>query len=558
LPALREVGRETGELSTAENAKNMIGPEKTAVPMRDGATLPTEVWKPTEGTFPAILTRAYRPGFARDHERFTAAGYVYVGQQTRNDGGSDGSRFLHDARDGYDALTWVAAQPWCNGDIAMYGKSYWAATQWLVAPEQHPHLKAIVPQNMNPDIWDCGYWRSGALNLAMTATGRAYDDVTKDKVTEYGWEKFYRHLPLIDLDEAVAGRPNRLWKDYITHSSYDDYWQSFSIRNRYRRIRIPAYLMCGWYDYYTGATFRYYNRLKKLGAASEIRVIVNPGDHLNRIPGDRDFGPDAPKDEVGLAVEWLDFLFRGTNAEIGSEAPIRIFVMGANQWRGEWEWPLARTEFTPYYLHGHGGLDTIPPGDESPATYIYDPENPVPALGGNHSCLEVESGLVSTGPVDQRSNEDREDILIFTSDPVEVDTEVTGPIVVKLHAATDGTDTDFVAKLIDVYPDGTAFNLTEGIIRARFRESIWEPPRLLEPGEIYEYTIELLPTSNLFLRGHSIRVHITSSNFPLWDRNPNTGHPQGMDAEMRIAHQTIFHDRLHPSHILLPIIPKSA
>jgi hypothetical protein len=172
--------------------------------------------------------------------------------------------------------------------------------------------------------------------------------------------------------------------------------------------------------------------------------------------------------------------------------------------------------------------------------------------------LETESGLVRAGPVDQRPNETRKDILIFSSEPMEVDTEVTGPIVVKLHAATDCLDTDFVAKLIDVCPDGTAFNLTEGIIRARFRKSVWEPPELLEPGEIYEYIIELLPTSNLFLQDHRIRVHITSSNFPLWDRNPNTGHPQGMDAEVRIAHQTIFHDRLRPSHILLPIIPKSA
>ena len=538
----------------------MIGPEDVAVPMRDGTTLPTKVWRPGEGCFPVVFTRAYRPGFGRDHERFTAAGYAYVGQQTRNQGGGDGSRFFHDAQDGYDGLTWIGRQPWCDRDIAMYGKSYWAATQWLVAPEQHPHLKAIVPQNMNPDIWNCGYWCSGALNLAMTCTGRAYDEETKRKVEEYGWGNFYRFLPLIDMDEAVSGRRNQLWKDYISHSSYGDYWKRMGIRDRYERVRIPAYLMCGWYDYYAGATFEYYNRLRKLGATSEIRVIVNPGDHLNRIPGDRDFGPHAEKDEVGLAVRWLDYLFRGIDAGVREEAPVRIFVMGIDQWHSENEWPLARTEFTRYYFHSDagarcGGLDVHPPDEELPTTYVYDPEDPLPALGGNHSCLESDSGLVRAGPVDQRPNEHRRDLLVFTSEPMEEDTEVTGPVAVKLYAATDCPDTDFVAKLIDVYPDGTAYNLTEGIIRARFRESVWEPPKLLEPGKVYEYTIELLPTSNVFLRGHRMRVHLTSSNFPLWDRNPNTGHEQGMDAELCVAQQTIFHDRRRPSHIVLPIVP---
>jgi len=203
-----------------------------------------------------------------------------------------------------------------------------------------------------------------------------------------------------------------------------------------------------------------------------------------------------------------------------------------------------------------GWLSPKPPGDEPPNAYTYDPDDPVPTLGGNHSSPQDNPHIIRVGAVDQRPNEGRQDVLTFTTPPLQEDTEVTGPVEVKLYAASSAKDTDFIARLIDVYPDGTAYNLTEGNIRARFRESIWGPPKLLVPGQIYEYTIELLPTSNVFLKGHRIRVHVTSSNFPLYDRNPNTGHEQGLDAEWQVAHQTVYHDATRPSHILLPLIPR--
>jgi len=542
--------------------------EEIMVPLRDGVRLHTRVWKPANSPqahpYPVVLERGYWPGNPDHAAKFTAADYIYVGQSTRGHAASEGvmNRFFDDAQDGYDTLEWISQQSWAAGKIAMYGKSYMAATQWLVAPEQHPNLKAIIPQNMNADIWQGVYWCNGALTLAMTAEGRAYDK-KKDraKLAAYGWERFYRHLPLIDLDKVVIGQENKMWREYLSHATYDDYWQAISIGDRYDRITIPVYLMGGWYDYYPGAAFDSYGKLRAQEATDEIRIVISPTDHFDRVVPSRDFGPEASKHELELAIRWLDYVLKGLDNGIKDEPPIKIFVMGINQWRGEYEWPLARTRFTPYYFRSRdgtriGALSPTPPGDEPPTLYDYDPDDPVKTLGGNHSFSGTDQpDIICVGTYDQRPNEAREDLLVFTSPPLSEDTEVTGPVVIKLYAASSARDTDFTAKLIDVYPDGTAYNLTEGIIRARFRESIWGPPKLLTPGEIYEYRLPLLPTSNVFKAGHRIRVHLTSSNFPLWDRNPNTGHAQGLDTAWQTARQTIYHDQTYPSHIILPIIP---
>jgi len=548
--------------------------EEVMVPTRDGVRLQTVVWRPvTPGRYPVVLTRGYGPTGSAYSERFVKAGYVYVGQSTRGHGSSEGdqgvaSRFFDDPQDGYDTLTWISEQPWCDGNIAMYGKSYWAATQWLAALEQHPNLKAIIPQVMNADIWQCVYRCNGALTLALTADSRAYGKEHREDVARLG-RNYFLHLPLITLDQTFGSREkgaSELWKRYVSHSTFDDYWQAISIRGdgkdgKYNRIRIPVYLMGGWYDYYAGAAFTSFQRLREVGATEEIRIVMNPSDHLNRVVGDRSFGENAAKDELGLAIQWLNYVLKGVDNGIPDEPPIKIFVMGVNEWRHEHEWPLARTSFTKYYLRSEDGkrigrLSSDLPGEEPPITYTYDPNDPVPTLGGNHSFIDQGlAGLIRAGAVDQRPNEGRPDVLIFSTPPLQENLEVTGPVTVKLFAASTARDTDFTAKLIDVYPDGAAYNLSEGIIRARFRESVWQPPELLRPGRVYEYTLELQPTSNVFLAGHRIRVHLTSSNFPLWDRNPNTGNTQGMDAEVRVARQTIFHDRAHPSHILLPVIP---
>ena len=380
------------------------------------------------------------------------------------------------------------------------------------------------------------------------------------KVAEFGgWDRFYRHLPLITLDEAVVGRKNRLWQEYVSHSRYDDYWKDIAVTDKIDRIKIPVYIHGGWYDNYPAAAFRSFLALRKLGATDEVRIHVDPTDHHAQVVGDRDFGDDAVRERIGLAIRWLDYVVRGFDTGIADEPPVKVFVMGVNEWRSEKEWPLPGTEFTPFFFHGdgsrHGALSPEAPGDEPPNEYAYDPKDPVPTLGGNHSGPQDHPDVIRVGALNQRPNWSRRDVLVFETPPLADSVEVIGPVVAKLYAASSALDTDFIVRLIDVEPDGTAYNITEGIIRARFRESIFEEPRLLDPGRVCEYDIELLPTANTFQRGHRICVHVTSSSFPLWDRNPNTGHTQGMDSELRVAHQTVFHDSANPSHILLPVIP---
>jgi putative CocE/NonD family hydrolase len=335
------------------------------------------------------------------------------------------------------------------------------------------------------------------------------------------------------------------------------------VHTRFEKIQVPTFIMGGWYDYYPRDAFRSFNRLRDTAGSEEMRarrrIIIGPWSHLISLGptlGEVDYGKPSHLDVDALALRWFDYLLKDIDTGIMDEPPVTIFVMGINEWRQEHEWPLARTQYTDYYFHQDGVLNTISPGDEAPDTYTYDPDNPVPTLGGNHSiCWGDAFHVIQPGPFDQREIEARDDVLVYTTAPLAEPLEVTGPITITLYASTDALDTDWTAKLIDVYPDDRAINLTEGVIRARFRESIYQPEKLLEPGEIYAYTLELLDTSNVFLPGHRIRVDLTSSNFPLWDRNPNTGHKQGADAELRVAQQTVYHEREYPTRITLPVIP---
>ena len=276
--------------------------------------------------------------------------------------------------------------------------------------------------------------------------------------------------------------------------------------------------------------------------------------------GEVDFGKESVLDLRAIELGWFDRWLKGERDGIDEEAPVRIFVMGANEWRDEQQWPLARTAYTPYYLHsngransltGDGGSTPQAPSDEPADEYDYDPAFPTPTRGGCNCCNPE---IVAWGAYDQRGTEYRGDVLVYTSDPLPEDLEVTGPVVVKLYARTSARDTDFTAKLVDVHPDGYAVNLCDGIVRGRYRESTTQQ-KLLQPGEVYEFTIDLWPTSNVFLSGHRIRVDVASSNFPRFDRNPNTGGKFGEGFDMEVAHQTVFHDVARPSHVLLPVIP---
>ena len=537
-------------------------PDSLNIPMRDGEELKTRVWKPAgSGPFPVILERGYDPGIDWHAERFILSGYVYVGQQCR--GNLQGGMFRTDNIDGYDCMNWITEQPWCNGDIAMYGRSFMAATQILTAPEHHPNLRAIVPQVINPSIWERGYWDHGALQLSHVAR-RIYrtkiaDDMTH-KVAEYGgWDAFYRHLPLITLDTTVVGAPNNLWQEYVSHSEYGPYWSDISTHEKIDQIEVPTYFHAGWYDNYPAALFKAFCTLQNTGKIDELRIHMGPTDHMGDVVGDRPFGEHAFQQQLEIAIRWLDHVVKAEDNGIADEPPITFFTMGVNEWRTANTWPPENAALTNFYLRSsgesrHGSLSTQPPMDEPPTEYTYDPDDPVPTLGGNHSGPQDHPEIIRVGVLDNRSNWNREDVLVFETDTLQSNTEVTGPIMATVFASTSAPDTDFIVRLLDVEPDGTAWNLTEGIIRSRFRKGIYDPPQLLKSGEIFKYEIELLPTSNTFLEGHKIAIHITSSNFPLYDRNPNTGHKQGMDSVIEIACQTIFHDAERPSHITLPIV----
>jgi putative CocE/NonD family hydrolase len=276
--------------------------------------------------------------------------------------------------------------------------------------------------------------------------------------------------------------------------------------------------------------------------------------------GELDFGFGAQQSLIGLQMDlgrmqlrWFDHWLKGVDTGMLAEAPIRLFVMGTNVWRDEQEWPLARTAYVPYYLASGGGLHPgTPAGDGGSSSYVYDPADPVPTHGG---AVLLPPEFIP-GPLEQSRIEARPDVLTFTTEPLEHDVEVTGPVTVELWACTSAPDTDFVARLVDVWPDGRAFNLTDGILRGRFRSGV-SSPMLLTPGEPYQFRIDLWATANVFRAGHRIRLQVTSSNFPRWDRNPNTGHALGVDSDgnMVVAHQTVLHDAGHPSHVVLPIIP---
>ncbi|HEX2915041.1 MAG TPA: CocE/NonD family hydrolase [Chloroflexia bacterium] len=570
--------------------------------MRDGTVLRANVFRPAEeGSYPVALTRTpYGKDFASvspmlDAPRLARAGYIVVIQDVRGRYRSEGEwvTFANEANDGYDTVEWAAQLPGSNGKVGMFGASYFGFTQWIAAAQQPPHLKAIVPSITWADVRDGTSWRGGAFELGLMAywhlatlaldiTLKRYKDAHQlqmyqaivaavNELNRLRPEGYYS-LPLKDfeplkkLDLAVETLEQAVEQPFSREAS-----APYSIAEAYDKVQVPSLNIGGWYDIFTNGVLQNFNGVRNAGGTPEARqtkLIMGPWSHVNysNTVGDIDFGFGASMalmnlqtDLTGLTQRWFDYWLKGIDNGIMKEAPVKLFVMGDNAWRDEQEWPLARTVYTPYYFHsqgrantlnGNGFLSTEKPGSESADHFTYDPANPVHTYGGG----TLMNSLYGPGVKDQRSIEERDDVLVFTSEVLGQDTEVTGPISVKLWASTDGPDTDFVARLVDVHPDGFAQNLADGIIRARYRNG--DTPELLEPGQVYEFNIDLWSTANVFKAGHRIRVDLTSSNFPRWDRNHNTGEPFGHGTELRPARQTILHDAEHPSHVLLPIIPR--
>jgi len=551
------------------------------VPMRDGVHLSSDIYLPdAPGPFPTMLMR--RPydnnagsnvpwGTVEWGVYYAKRGYAVVLQDTRGRYDSEGefNAWHDDPADGYDTLEWIGQQPWCNEKIGMFGSSYSGLVQWLAAPEGSQYLKAIAPWVAPSDFYQSPNYTQGAFQLGLSAGwGMGMTTRTAQDISVFDWERLYRHLPIIDLMASV-GYENRFYTEWLSHPDYDDYWKEVSNPEHFQRMDVPAFSFDGWFDLYANAPFVNFNGMRENALSPEARrsqkLIQGPWTHaltrsLTTKVGSIDFGPKAMVDLRSLELRWFDYWLKGIENGIMDEPPIMLFIMGENVWRFENEWPLSRTQYVNYYLRSDGQANSVsgdgvlslegPPGDEKSDTFVYDPEDPVPTLGGQICCWPGPEG-----PHDQRSVEQREDVLVFSTPVLEQDIEITGPIVAKIYAASTAVDTDFTAKLVDVFPDGYAVNLTDGIVKATHRESLENPSPII-PGEIYEYTIDLWATANMFKKGHQIRLEVSSSNFPRFARNPNTGEPIATAVQLIPATQTIYHDATYSSHIVLPVIPR--
>ena len=542
------------------------------VPMRDRVNLSADIYLPkTHGTFPTVLMRTPYSNNAdpmvEKARRLANNGYVCVIQDCRGRWDSDGDYYpFREGEDGFDTQEWIGVQDWSNGKIGMAGGSYVGAVQWTSAPHRSQYLKCIVPRVICTDYYSGLVFPGGAFQLNVMMTwGMRTNAHPAQTIDFHNWTEAFRTLPLSEMARA-AGRDLSFWRDWVSHQTYSDYWEEFNDEKRFGEVAVPAFNMGGWYDLYAPQTFTNFNGLRSQGltdVAKQSKLIVGPWPHalsLSPRTGDVDFGANSMVDLDALELKWFDYWLNDIENGFVDEAPLRLFIMGTNQWRDEHEWPLARTSWQKWYLHsggnantliGDGEITTEQPGDESPDHYVYDPQFPVVTMGGNNCCSP---DIVPWGPHDQRPLEMRSDVLCYTSETLEQNMEVTGPIKAVLYAATDGRDTDWTAKLIDVSPTGYAMNLCDGILRARYRDG-FEEQSLLDPGKVYEYEIELGVTGNVFKKGHRIRIEISSSNFPRFDRNLNTGNDPGTDTQPRQAKQTIHHSRQHPSQILFPVFP---
>jgi uncharacterized protein len=551
------------------------------IPMRDGTVLRAELYRPdTPARLPALLMRTpYGKTLSvsaveGDPVRLARAGYAVVAQDCRGRFSSGGAfaPFADEGPDGRDTVEWIAAQPWCNGRVGMFGSSYLGAAQWLAAAEAPPHLTAIHPQLTASDYHDGWIYQGGALALGFALSWSFFLAAATETTGAFldAFDGLLSACSRLPLKGPPALRGIAPWYDeWLEHPANDAYWRRWSIERRHGAITVPAYHIGGWYDIFLGGTLRNYTGMRKDGGSAAARagqrLVIGPWAHclplFGSMVGEVDFGvraAGAAEDTDGLLLRWHDrwTALRDNGAE--RDAPVRLFIMGENRWRDEAAWPLERAVPTPFYLHarsranslfGGGRLDTEAPGSEPPDTFLYDPAAPVPTRGGGLCCVDQLRG----GAYDQRRVEERQDVLVYTSAPLPRPVEVTGPVRVVLYAASTAVDTDFTAKLVDVSPCGHARNLTDGILRARWRE---DPgvERFLVPGEPAQFVIDLAATANLFKAGHCIRVEVSSSNFPRFDRNPNTGADLAAGSEQATAGQTVFHEARYPSHILLPVV----
>lgn len=536
--------------------------------MRDGVELSADVYRPdTVGQFPVILARTpYNKSIERGNHLglgryFASRGYVYVAMDVRGRGDSDGVfvPYRNEGPDGFDSIEWCAKQRWSSGKVGTIGASYLGYDQWLAALQHPPHLTTMVVLVTPPDPFvesPTGLQSPSYMSWYHLLLGH-----TLHNLAAVDWNAIYLHLPLSTMDEA-AGFHASYWQDVLEHPGINSWWEPLIYQNKYNLVQTPILHISGWYDdEQTGALMNYIG-MKKQGPTEAVRnsqkLLMGPWPHAvnsTRKLGAVDFGPTALIDLEGYELSWFDHWLKGRENGIMTGSAVRIFLMGKNEWQDQQDWPLPGTEFVKYYLKsrgranslfGSGAISPQPAESDPPDHYSYDPANPVPFI--------MESTYAQLGgPDDYRPVERRDDVLVYTSETLETPEVICGPVHAHLYASSSATDTDFMVKLLDVWPDGFAQRLTDGMVRARYREG-GDKPSLLEPAKIYAFDIDVWNTCQEFVKGHRIRVEVASSAFPKYDRNQNTGEPLGKTANIKVAQQTIYHDATHPSYVILPIV----
>lgn len=539
--------------------------------MRDGVRLSTNIYRPdTEGKFPVLLMRTPYGNGGSGHRQgyfFAERGYAVVIQDCRGRYESEGvfDPMQAERIDGYDTQQWIGSQSWCNGKIGTFGASYVGFTQWISAPLQSDYLVTMVPVVTVADFYNTAYY-GGAFRLRMwTSWGYMMSAPYNFNPGRIGKEidTINKSLPLIEQDRNLGWKVTFL-HDWLLHPEPDKYWDKIRIKDGYKKIKASAFNIGSWFDICLSGTLENFVKMTSPDIKPEIRakqkLLIGPWTHRvtrDGKVGTLDFGKDAIVNMQDVQLKWFDSNLRGIDTGIVNEPPVKIFVMGENVWRYENEWPLTRADYQKYYLSsggyanslkGDGVLSLQIPEYTQQDTFTYNPENPVPSTADGSSFRPM-----AHGPTDHRPIEKRNDVLVYSTPPLTDDIEVTGPVKVILYAASSSINTDFTAKLLDVFPDGRAMYLCDGIIRASFRNP-GEPLSNIKPDKIYKYNIDLWATSNVFKKGHRIRVEISSSNFPRFDRNLNTGKFFATDTTCVKAKQTIYHTREYPSCIILPVI----
>ncbi len=573
------------------------------VPMRDGVKLSTDIYLPAaEQDYPVILSRTpydnIAPRLVQAAQFFSAHGYAVVLQDARGRFDSEGhfEPRVNEGRDGYDTIEWIAQQPWSNGKIGMMGGSYGGTVQWLAARERPPHLTTIISSVTGGMRWmhDENYMNGKFpvfqfrwLNMTGGRTMQHYpfEPLSSHQpgvASPYNFNKLIRTRPLKDVDKVV-GRTNTYWHTWLERNTYDEYWQQMSFEDYFELVDVPALHITGWFDNCQWGEMYMFNQMVARSPASDKQWLLSgPWDHAgsaNPQPrlGELEFTQDAVLDIRAIHLRWFDYWLKGERNGQADEPKVKIFTMGRNRWRGEDAWPVAQMENTAYYLHSGGGaglfpegdareeqpsgcgaLDTSPPAQEPGDSYTYDPDDPVPSVEDAESTEPLKDSHVLT--IDYRFALRRADVLTYTSAPLAEELEVTGTAFITLYAASDCVDTDWVALLCDLHPDGKSVPLTSAVMRASYRAGADRidspPPSPITPGRVHKYTIEFMATSMAFQPGHRLQLAVTSSLYPAYDLNPNTGAPPGHDLPSRPANQTVFHNAEYPSHILLPVVKK--